>query len=142
MARPLVLISDDEPLIVSCFARNARMFGLEVISDTTSQRVQDLAREYKPKVIVLDIHQRVDGRDLLARLKKDPETRDCQVIVLTGVEDQFTRHVCFELGAVDYEVKPFDSTFMVKVARLAGVDPYEPLVVPAESSGGSVEPTA
>ena len=122
MARPLVLISDDEPLVVSCFARNARMFGLEVISDTTSERVQDLAREYKPKVIVLDIHQRVDGRDLLARLKKDPETRDCQVIVLTGVEDQFTRHVCFELGAEAYEVKPFDHTFMTRVARMAGVE--------------------
>ncbi len=133
MARPLVLISDDEPLIVSAFARNARMFGLEVVSDTTSQRVLELARLHRPQVIVLDIHQRVDGRDLLARLKKDPETRECHVIVLTGVEDQFTRHVCFELGAVDYEVKPFDSTFMVKVARLAGVDPYEPLAVVDES---------
>src|SRR5215218_11166193 len=103
------------------------MFGLEVISDTTSQRVLEMAREHKPQVIVLDIHQHVDGRDLLAQLKKDPETRGCQVIVLTGVDDQFTRHVCFDLGAVDYEVKPFDSTFMVKVARLAGVDPYKPL---------------
>jgi two-component system, OmpR family, response regulator AdeR len=124
LARPLVLISDDEPLVVSAFARNARLFGLEVISDTTSQQVLALARQHKPRVIVMDIHQRVDGRDLLSQLKKDPETRDCQVIVLTGVEDQFTRHVCFELGAVDYEVKPFDSTFMVKIARLAGVDPY------------------
>ena len=130
MARPLVLISDDEPLVVSCFARNARMFGLEVISDTTSQQVLELARRHKPRVIVLDIHQRVDGRDLLAQLKKDPETRECQVIVLTGVEDQFTRHVCFELGAVDYEVKPFDSTFMRKVARLAGVEDA-PAQVPA-----------
>ena len=136
MARPLVLISDDEPLVVSAFARNARMFGLEVISDTTSQQVLELARRHKPRVIVLDIHQRVDGRDLLAQLTKDPETRECQVIVLTGVEDQFTRHVCFDLGAVDYEVKPFDSTFMVKVARLAGVDPYEPVVV-GDHGGGA-----
>jgi two-component system, OmpR family, response regulator AdeR len=135
MARPLVLISDDEPLVVSAFARNARMFGLEVISDTTSQHVLELARRHQPRVIVLDIHQRVDGRDLLAQLKKDPETRECQVIVLTGVEDQFTRHVCFDLGAVDYEVKPFDSTFMVKVARLAGVDPYEPLAAGDHVSG-------
>jgi two-component system, OmpR family, response regulator AdeR len=136
LARPLVLISDDEPLVVSAFARNAKMFGLEVISDTTSQQVLALARKHKPRVIVMDIHQRVDGRDLLAQLKKDPETRDCQVIVLTGVEDQFTRHVCFDLGAVDYEVKPFDSTFMVKVARLAGVDPYEAIDAPGAGGAG------
>ncbi|MBF5042378.1 MULTISPECIES: response regulator [Myxococcaceae] len=133
--RPLVLISDDEPLIVSSFARNARMFGLDVVSDTTSERVVELARLHKPKVIVLDIHQRVDGRDLLARLKQDPETRDSHVIVLTGVEDQFTRHVCFDLGAVDYEVKPFDSTFLMKVARLAGVDPYVPLAAAHAAPG-------
>lgn len=137
MARPLVLISDDEPLLVAAFARNARMFGLEVISDTTSHQVLELARVHKPRVIVLDIHQHVDGRDLLSRLKKDPETRDCHVIVLTGVEDQFTRHVCFDLGAADYEVKPFDSTFMVKVARLAGVDPYAPIESAVEQSPGA-----
>jgi hypothetical protein len=37
------------------------------------------------------------------------------------VEDQFTRHVCFELGADAYEVKPFDHTFMTRVARMAGL---------------------
>ncbi len=50
----------------------------------------------------------------------------CKVIILTGVEDQFTRHVCFELGADAYEVKPFDHTFMTRVARLAGVKEVSP----------------
>ncbi len=119
MTPPVVLISDDEPLIVSALAREAKRSGLTCISDTTSERVLELARQHRPAVIILDINQHNDGRDLLAQLKQDPATRDCKVIILSGVEDQFTRHVCFELGADDYEVKPFDPTFMTRIARLA-----------------------
>ncbi|QRN99131.1 response regulator [Archangium violaceum] len=121
MLSPVVLISDDEPLVVSALTREARRSGLSSVADTTSQKVLELARKHRPAVIILDIHQSQDGRDLLARLKQDPETRDCKVIILSGVEDQFTRHVCFELGADAYEVKPFDHTFMTRVARMAGV---------------------
>lgn len=130
MSPPTILISDDEPLVVSALAREARRAGLHFISDTTSEHVLEMARAHRPAVIILDIHQHTDGRDLLARLKKDPETRDCKVVILTGVEDQFTRHVCFELGAVDYEVKPFDPTFMAKIARLAGLEPQQKPATP------------
>ncbi|MBJ6759816.1 response regulator [Myxococcaceae bacterium JPH2] len=119
MTPPVILISDDEPLIVSALAREARRSGLTCVSDTTSERVLELARQHQPAVIILDINQHQDGRDLLAQLKQDPLTRDCKVIILSGVEDQFTRHVCFELGADDYEVKPFDPTFITRIARLA-----------------------
>ncbi|RKG72302.1 response regulator [Corallococcus exercitus] len=119
MTAPTVLISDDEPLVVSALAREAKRSGLVCVSDTTSEHVLELARKHRPAVIILDINQHQDGRDLLAQLKKDPVTRDSKVIMLSGVEDQFTRHVCFELGADDYEVKPCDPTFMARIARLA-----------------------
>jgi CheY-like chemotaxis protein len=121
MPSPVVLIADDEPLLVSALVRAARRSGLTSVADTTSERVLELARQHRPAVIILDIHQNQDGRDLLAQLKQDPETRACKVIMLSGVEDQYTRHVCFKLGADAYELKPFDQTFMVRVARLAGV---------------------
>lgn len=120
--RPTVLISDDEPLFVSALARQARWAGMSFIADTTSERVHELARSQRPDVIILDVNQRIDGRDLLAKLKKDPETRDIKVIMLSGHEDQFLRHTCLELGAEDYDVKPFDPCFIAKVARMAGVE--------------------
>jgi CheY-like chemotaxis protein len=121
MPSPVVLIADDEPLVVSALIRAARHSGLDSVTDTTSEHVLELARKHRPAVIILDLHQHQDGRDLLAQLKQDPDTRQCKVIILSGVEDQFTRHVCFQLGADAYEVKPFDHTFMTRVARLAGV---------------------
>ena len=96
---PLVLISDDEPLVVSALAREATRSGLTSSRTPLASTCSSWRASTGPRVIILDIHQHLDGRDLLAQLKQDPETRDCKVIVLTGVEDQFTRHVCFELGA-------------------------------------------
>jgi len=116
--KPLVLICDDEPQIVSVLGRQAKRLGLDFIGDTSAEHVCDLAREHRPAVIILDVMQNVDGRDVLAALKKDPATRDLRVIMLSAIEDQYTRQVCLELGADDYALKPFDLTFMAKVARL------------------------
>ena len=116
--RPTVLISDDEPLLVSALSREARKAGLDPVSDTTSDVVA-LARQHHPDVILLDLRQKVDGRDLLASLKRDPQTSKLKVIVLSGIEDQLMRLNCLELGADDYAVKPFDPAFLARVARIA-----------------------
>jgi two-component system, OmpR family, response regulator AdeR len=116
--RPTILISDDDPLLVKALYRATRRFGLRVITDTGSLVVQ-LAAEHRPDLIVLDLIQRIDGRDLLQALKTDGRTQTVPVVVLSGVEDQHTRHLCLRLGAKDYDVKPFEPTFIHKLARLA-----------------------
>src|ERR1700737_4149320 len=121
MAKPIVLIADDEPRIAFAIAREASRVGLTPVTDVSSNNVLELAKKHHPAVIILDVMQRIDGRDLLAQLKSDPETKDIKVVMLSAIEDQFTRHLCLGLGADDYAVKPFDSTFMIRVARLAGV---------------------
>ncbi|MFN7135279.1 MAG: two-component system response regulator [Myxococcales bacterium] len=118
---PTILISDDEPAIAAALTRLARREGLGTLVDTTADNVLTLAREHHPAVILLDVNQRQDGRDLLAALKADERTRDIKVVMVSGRDDQFTRHTCFELGADDFVAKPFDGTFMARIARLAHV---------------------
>lgn len=125
--RPTVLIADDEPLLVAALSRLIRQAGMSFITDTTSTRVLAMAREQQPDVIILDVRQNVDGRDLLAQLKKDPATKDIKVLMLSAVEDQYTRRVCLDLGAEDYEVKPLDICFVKKLARMAGVGRADPV---------------
>ncbi len=120
-SKPIILIADDEPRIAFALAREATRAGLHPMTDVSSEKVLELAKKHHPAVIILDVMQRIDGRDLLAQLKGDPETKDIKVVMLSAVEDQFTRHVCLGLGADDYAVKPFDSNFITRVARLAGV---------------------
>jgi len=116
---PTVLIADDEPLFVSSLARQVRKAGLSFITDTTSELVLELARTRQPDLIVLDVHQHIDGRDLLSRLKKDPATRHIKVMMLTSHDDQYLRSTCIELGAHEFELKPADSIVIQKILRLA-----------------------
>jgi two-component system, OmpR family, response regulator AdeR len=118
---PRVLISDDDPAIVRSLERAARHEGLDPVSELDASHIVGLAKEVCPDVIVLDINQKnLDGRDVLAQLKADPQTRDIRVVMLTGVEDQLTRHDCLILGADDYVVKPLDPLFFVRIARKLG----------------------
>lgn len=119
---PTILVSDDEPLLVNALKREARRFGIEVLVDTKSN-VVEIAEQFHPDLIVLDVHQLLDGRDLLAALKRNDKTRDVPVIMLSANDDQYMRNCCFELGAEDYEVKPFDPSFLRKVARRVCVAP-------------------
>jgi signal transduction histidine kinase/CheY-like chemotaxis protein len=64
----------------------------------------ELARRLRPRAIVLDILlPRVDGWDLLARLKADAETAACPVIIVSMLDE---RGKGFALGAAEYLVKP------------------------------------
>jgi CheY-like chemotaxis protein len=126
--RPRVLISDNEPLVIASLVRDLNRLDIHCLFDTSSELVLDLARRYRPAVIVLEIRQLIDGRDLLLRLKRDPQAARCKVLILTSVEDAFTRQTCLRLGAEDYDIKPLNAGFIRKVTRLVGLEAADRVV--------------
>ena len=70
-----------------------------------------LAHEKIPDAIVLDLGLPggVNGYDVLQQLKGDPRTESIPVIVLTAWNRTADKVRGFELGAVDYLTKPFES---------------------------------
>lgn len=71
-----------------------------------------------PDLILLDIMlPELDGRDVLAELKKSDLTRDVPVIVISARGAQADRRVALELGADDYLDKPFSTRMLL--SRLA-----------------------
>ena len=114
-----VMIADDDPVMLAGLCLQARFHGLTPIGVAEGEVVA-LARAHRPTVIVLDIHQNgFDGRDVLAQLKSDPLTQDCEVVVISGREDRFTQAECLALGAAAFRRKPVEWEFMEEVARLA-----------------------
>jgi CheY-like chemotaxis protein len=114
---PTLLISDDDPAVLAALARSAHMFGMLVIRDDDS-RVRALAK-LRPDVILLDINQRVNGRELLVALKDDPDTKNIPVVVMTATSNDAMRGQCLKLGAIEFVLKPFDMSFMARISRLA-----------------------
>ncbi|HEV2694023.1 MAG TPA: response regulator [Verrucomicrobiae bacterium] len=63
----------------------------------------------QPQVILLDLHlPKIDGLEVLRRIKSDPRTSAIPVIVLTGSKDSRDISECKRLGVENYILKPLD----------------------------------
>jgi len=62
-----------------------------------------------PQVVLLDLHlPKIDGLEVLRRIKADPRTRGIPVVVLTSSKEDRNIHESKRLGAETYIVKPVD----------------------------------
>jgi CheY-like chemotaxis protein len=72
----------------------------------------ELARTLRPRAVILDILlPRLDGWDLLTRLKDDPATAEIPVVIVTMLDE---RGKGLALGAVEYLVKPVSREAMME----------------------------
>jgi two-component system response regulator len=72
------------------------------------------------KVILLDLKlPKVDGLEVLKKLKADPKSRTIPVVVLTSSHEDQDIQACYELGVNSYVVKPVDfDNFAQAVAEM------------------------
>ena len=78
------------------------------------------AGEEPPRLVLLDLKlPKVDGLEVLERIKKDPVKRSIPVVVLTSSREQRDLVESYELGVNSYIVKPVEfEGFMAAVAEL------------------------
>jgi CheY-like chemotaxis protein len=87
-----------------------------------------------PGVVLLDLNlPKIDGLEVLRRLKDDPRTRHVPVIVLTASSEDQHIATCRQLGAASYIVKPVGFQNFSEVTPLLHLD--WALVKPRESNG-------
>jgi CheY-like chemotaxis protein len=65
-------------------------------------------RAFKPNLILMDVHLRGDstGFDLLATLRREPDTKNLKVVMATALAMAGDRERCLAAGADDYLSKP------------------------------------
>jgi two-component system, response regulator len=92
--------------------------ALDFVFATCEHAGRDAGR--LPKVIVLDLKMpRVDGIEVLRRVRADARTRFVPVVILTSSDEERDVRQCYQLGANSYIRKPEDSTqFSDAVAAL------------------------
>jgi DNA-binding response OmpR family regulator len=100
-----ILIVDDEISLQETLAYNLKKQGYQVETAGTGTEAIELAREFKPDLIILDVMlPGLDGFEVCRILRREMST---PVLMLTARDDEIDRVVGLEVGADDYLAKPF-----------------------------------
>ncbi len=111
----VVLVIDDDPAVRELVRRVLSKEGYQVAVAPEGEEGLLLAQTLQPTAIILDVLlPGMDGWEVLARLKKDPELAEIPVVMLTIVDD---RNKGYLLGASDFLVKPTEPERLVRVLR-------------------------
>jgi DNA-binding response OmpR family regulator len=121
-APALVLIADDDRDILSLVRAVLERSGHEVVSAGDGAEALASVAERRPDLAVLDITMpRVDGLEVLRRLRADPATSDLPVILLSAQAQEADVSRGFAAGASAYVKKPFSPRELVaRVGELLG----------------------
>jgi CheY-like chemotaxis protein len=126
---PTILVVDDDEGHAILIRENLEAAGLgnqirhfsngEALLDFLSRRAVDVAARY---LLLLDIRMpRMDGTEVLRRLRGDPSTDRMPVVMLTTTDDAREMERCYELGCSLYLQKPVDYDRFAEAIRRFGL---------------------
>lgn len=101
----IILIEEDEKIIEKC-KKCLCSVDFKVITTPRGKDGIKLAIKHRPDLIITDlVMPKIDGFELLRRLKIEEKTKDIPVIVLSNVVNKKDKEEAKNLGAIDYLVK-------------------------------------
>jgi two-component system alkaline phosphatase synthesis response regulator PhoP len=113
-----ILIVDDEPNIRTLLRQafeDFRANGVEMLETGEGEEAWRLIQTERPDLIVLDLMMPgLSGYEICERVKHDPELSKTHVIILTAKGQTSDRQRSFEVGADEFILKPFDTTYLIK----------------------------
>lgn len=107
--RARVLVIDGAAMICDLIRDRLAEMQIDFVFARSGSQGMDVARRQSIDLILLDIKLAdISGFEVCRLLKQMPQTHDIPVIFLTGVNEVSQKIRGFDLGAVDYVVKPFE----------------------------------
>ncbi len=113
-----VQLVEDEPNIVVAVTYLLERSGFEVATETDGEEALAAALAAPPAVLILDVTlPRLDGLEVLRRLRADARGRRVPVIVLTAKGRVADRESAMASGADLYLTKPFSNAELIAAVR-------------------------
>lgn len=117
MAQTIVLVDDDRNILTSV-SMALESEGFEVRTYTDGDEAQRGIAQRPPDLAVLDIKMpRLNGMELLQRLRQAPATATLPVIFLTSKDEEVDEIMGLRMGADDYITKPFSQRLLMERIR-------------------------
>jgi len=101
-----ILLVEDDRIRRRAVQTTLRRHGFNVVSAGDGEKALRLAKTEVPRLVLLElIIPKVQGFEVLRRLKQDPKTASIPVVILSNLGQQSDIKRAMDLGAVDYLVK-------------------------------------
>ncbi len=102
-----VLVVDDEEAILDLLKYNLEKEGYEVLTAADGLKAIEIARRFKPDLVLLDIMMpKIDGIETCRRLREMEGLGSTTIVFLTARTEEYSEVAAFEAGADDYITKP------------------------------------
>ncbi len=102
----IVLIIDDDSTLREMYEEYLKASDYQVVSAQDGEEGLEKAAQFKPAIILLDLMMpKMNGIEVLRRLKEDDNLKEIPVIVFTALIQDLEKQESFAAGASDYVVK-------------------------------------
>lgn len=103
-----ILVAEDENDILDLITFTLKYGGHEVIASSNGADALELIKLEKPDLVLLDVRMpRMTGYEVCRNLKSDESTKLIPVVFLSAKGQEVEVNTGYEVGAVDYILKPF-----------------------------------
>ena len=122
-ARKRILIVEDDPALSGVYITKFEKEGFAVRHASNGEEAIAMAEEQRPDAVLLDLMlPKLDGYQVLQKLKENAELQMVPVIVLSNLSKEEDAKKAIELGAVEYLVKIYNlpSDVVAKVREHMG----------------------
>ncbi len=114
-----ILIVEDDPLMSRMYQKIFKFEGYDVEMAGDGEEGLEKARSIRPTLVLLDVMMpKMNGLEVLDKLKADPDLKSIPVVMLTNLAGQQDAETALTKGAIKYIVKseyePKQVTEMVK----------------------------
>ncbi|MBR5554707.1 response regulator transcription factor [bacterium] len=105
----MILVVDDDLAINELIKVNLELCGYKVIQAFDGTRGFALCKQENPSLVILDVMMpEVDGFTVAQRIRKNEETKNTPILMLTALSQLNDKVNGFNIGVDDYLVKPFE----------------------------------
>jgi len=120
MCKPHILIVDDEAFATELISVRLEANGFNISVANSPEEALAFLKTNKPNLILLDfLMPRMNGYEVLGKIRADDTTKDIPVIMLTANRIQTDKVKSLNEGLDDYITKPYDSQELL--ARIRAV---------------------
>jgi len=112
---PLILVVDDDAVSRSLLRRVLEKGGYRVLTARDGEQAVQLARQYRPALVTLDIMMPgIDGWGAMRLLRAEPELKDTPVLMCSVLDE---RRLAVAVGADAYLQKPVNRDALLSLVE-------------------------